>query len=100
MRHSSGLTLKFLALLLCAVGLSSCFSPFSQDTDYTLAGLEDNQDTHDYLDKILDDRLAEDIDYEEGSEAFARAETNVFVMSGGSLALKPLYLSIQISGHH
>lgn len=49
---------------------------FSQKTNYTLDGLgTDHPVLEVYLQEILDDRLSEDIDLDEGSEEFARAES-------------------------
>ena len=67
---------KISAMLGCIFALAGCLesiSPFSQHTDYTINGIEDDQDTREYLQKILKERVAEDIDYEEDSEDFKRA---------------------------
>ena len=69
-------SIKASALLIGVLALSGCLediSPFSQNTDYSINGIQDDQDTKDYLNKILRERLVEDIDYDEDSEEFRRA---------------------------
>lgn len=68
---------KSFALFLCAFTLSGCLddiSPFSQKTDYSIQGLDENAEVKEYLGKILNENLAEDIDFDEGSDDFLRAE--------------------------
>ena len=68
---------KASAFLVGILALSGCLKsvlPFSQHTDYQISGLEDDQNTQDYLQSLLSERLAEDIDYKEGTVDFSRAE--------------------------
>jgi|TARA_R110002126_G_scaffold279836_1_gene426918 translocation and assembly module TamA len=70
--------LKISALLVGVLALSGCFKsvlPFSQNTDYKIVGLEADKAVQSYAQKIITERLAESIAYEEGTQDFERAET-------------------------
>lgn len=70
------LPFRTIAFLCCLIGLSGCFKnldPFQQSTHYQIVGLEDDDDTRDYLNKILQQRVADNLQYEEGTDDFARA---------------------------
>ena len=62
-------------VFIAAVGLSGCNSfGFGEDTDYSIAGLQEMQETQDYVQAVLDDRLEQELLAEEGTEDYIRAE--------------------------
>ena len=65
--------LRIGGFIAVALGIGGCL-PFGQGTHYSIDGLAGMPEAQSYVQAILDDRLAEDIDAEEGSEDFARAE--------------------------
>ena len=65
-------------VFVSTTGLTGCLRnvvPFMQHADYQIKGVENDKDTQEYLNKILQERVAENIDYEEDSPDFDRAET-------------------------
>ncbi len=65
-------------VFVSTAGLAGCLRdviPFTQRADYQITGVESDKETQDYLNKILQERVAENIDYEEDSADFQRAET-------------------------
>lgn len=70
--------LAICVALLGSLALSGCLeqlNPFSQHPNYQIEGIENDKDIKGYLDKILKERVSEDIDYDEESAEFERAET-------------------------
>ena len=58
--------------------LSGCLGnimPFSQKTDYTLSGIEENDALSSYLQDVLDDRLSEKLEESDDPVLAARRET-------------------------
>lgn len=69
-------TFRNFAFLLCALSLCGCLGgviPFRQATDYTLNGLDGDDDMRQYAKTILEQRLQDNIDYTKGSDDFNAA---------------------------
>lgn len=67
-----------ITMMLCAsiLALGGCISVFSQQSNYVITGLDEEQDnTKEFLQSILEDRLAKDIDADEDTLEFERYET-------------------------
>ncbi len=80
--------LKITVPLMASLLLGGCLgglSPFSEKTDYTIAGVTADEDLDFYLHKILEDRLEEQLEESDDPEADARRETYREQMIRGDL---------------
>lgn len=64
-----------LLLFAALLGLSGCVPDNLQTTHYEINGADRMPEVKQYLEKILDERVAENLDYEADSEEFKRMET-------------------------
>jgi len=68
--------IHFCTFILCAVfilPLTAC-NPFSENTDYTIMGLDDKKPLQDYAETILNDRLKNEIETKKDTPEFTTAE--------------------------
>lgn len=74
MRMVINSTLRKAFPLACLIFLGGCL-PFGEDTNYRIEGIQDNTSLQSYLKAILEDRLQNEIEEDEGDPDFARAES-------------------------
>lgn len=84
MRMDANCTLRAVISLTCLILLGGCL-PFGEHTNYRIEGVQDNESLQGYLNSILEDRLQNEIEEEEGETDFARAESYREQMIAGDL---------------
>lgn len=84
MRMDANCTLRAVISLACLIFLGGCF-PFGENTNYRIEGVQDNESLQGYLNSILEDRLQNEIEEEEGDPDFVRAESYREQMIAGDL---------------